>query len=191
MSSRRQWTHFPYEARAAEVLAARKAVDETFARVTRREDDADPATMAWLAAITRFHAALAAAYPPGFWLAHEALKAGDPSGLEAAIGFLEADPWFFRSGYLKAELIKLSTRLPLTQKQAERLRAVVLDIVDRRDGQEFRSYCRLARKVDSAELRAALALRLADESADIRRRARWVLEAVAAGQCCPSHPAAC
>jgi hypothetical protein len=67
MCRRHLQRHFPYELRAAETQAAHRAVHTTFAQMRRREDPNDPATAAWLAAITRFRAAVAAAYPPGFW----------------------------------------------------------------------------------------------------------------------------
>lgn len=49
--------------------------------------------------------------PPGFWDEYDRLKRGDLLGLETAISFLEADPWFFRSGYLKADLLRFVARL--------------------------------------------------------------------------------
>jgi hypothetical protein len=42
---------FPYVERALAVEAARREVDRTFRNVTRRHDEADPATAAWLEAI--------------------------------------------------------------------------------------------------------------------------------------------
>ncbi len=95
-----------------------------------------------------------------------------------AIEFLNADPWFFRSGYVKAKLIRMLTRLPLTTEQLDRLRSVVLNVVDRRGGQEFRAYCRLARRVDAPDLRANLQLRLSHSDKGVRRRAGWVLDAL-------------
>ena len=82
------------------------------------------------------------------------------------------------------------------------MQSVVLNMVDRRDGREFRTYCRLAHKVDSPELREQLGYRLtrawpsagsltddlpalmlaAQRDRDIRRRARWVLEALEQNQ---------
>src|SRR5437868_5972807 len=46
------------------------------------------------------------AFPGG--LGHELrlLENGDLRAIELAVCFLEADPWFFRSGYIKADLIK-------------------------------------------------------------------------------------
>ena len=62
--------------------------------------------------------------------------------------------------------------------EAARLRRVVLAAVDRPDRREFRRYTRLARKVDAPELRQALEERLGAADPGIRRRARWVLEAL-------------
>ena len=97
-------------------------------------------------------------------------------GTESIISFLQKDPWTFRSGYAKADLIKLLIKIPLKENQGERLRKVVIDAVDRRDRREFRHYCRLAFKVDSPKLRSQLALRLGSDDPGIRRRAKWVLD---------------
>jgi hypothetical protein len=129
-----------------------------------------------------FHAALAAAYPPGFWAAvgenGEELGRGDPAATELAVLFLEADPWFFRSGYVKADLIRRLKRLALSPSIAERLRQVVLAAVDGRDRREFRHYCRLARRVATPELVAALAERRGSPDPGVRRRSAWVLAAL-------------
>ena len=124
-----------------------------------------------------FRTAIARAYAPAFWEEYEHLKEGKPSSILTAVKFLEADPWFVGSGYTKAELIRRITRIELSQATAERLRQVVLAAVDHHDRREFRQYCRLARKVDSPELREKLSLRLGHDDPAVRRRARWVLDA--------------
>ena len=43
-------------------------------------------------------------------------------------------------------------RAELTSKQLKRLRAVLLDSVDRRGGREFRRYCRLAARIHDDDL---------------------------------------
>lgn len=176
-----QRDRFPYAERAAAVEAARRAVDVAFRAVTRRDDLNDPATAAWQAALVRFEAAVDAAYPPGFETIYERLRAGNTAALVDAIEFLEADPWFFRSGYIKAKLIRLIKRFPLTAVQADRLRMAVMRVVDGRDRREFRDYCRLARHLDAPELRAALERRLVDPDEGVRRRAGWALDALGAG----------
>ena len=97
-------------------------------------------------------------------------------GVEGAIRYLEKDEWTFGSGYAKADLIRLLRKLDLKPAQAERLRRVVLAVVDGRDRREFRHYCRLACKLDSPRLREELTRRLEDENEAVRRHARWTLE---------------
>jgi hypothetical protein len=121
------------------------------------------------------------AFPSSFWDACGRLKRGDPGGLETAIGFLEADPWFVRSGYLKADLTRFVGRVALSADDRERLGRVVCAVVDRGDRREFRRYCRLARAVDTPALRAELGARLGQADAGIRRRSAWVLSALADG----------
>lgn len=106
----------------------------------------------------------------------ELLRGGDPTKIEVAVAFLEADPWFHGSGYDKVRLVRYIKPPMLTPCYVGRLQNVVLRMVERRNGQEFRAYCRLARKVDGPELREGLTRRLDNDDADIRRR---VLEALA------------
>jgi hypothetical protein len=116
-------------------------------------------------------------YPPRFRRDVERLSNRDPSGLGSAVKFLEADPWFFRSGYAKAEIIKLINRVDIPEQYASRLRRVALQIIDKGDRREFRSYCRLAHKVYNEELREALLLKMRDKDPGVKRRARWMFEA--------------
>lgn len=141
---------------------------------------------------------VATRYNWDLWRDMELLRGGDRTKLEVVITFLEADLYFDRSGYVKEKIIRYIKLPMLTPQHVARLQAVVLAIVDKRDGREFRDYCRLARKVDSPELREQLRHRLtrawpsarsltddlpalmlvAQQDRDIRRRARWVLEAL-------------
>jgi hypothetical protein len=132
----------------------------------------------WRETVAAFRDAYVTWYPPGFDEARERLRCGDASGLEVVLRFLEADPYFFRSGYLKGDLIRCILRLDLSQSDAQRLCSVVLRVVDTANHYEFRWYRRLARKVDSPPLRRGLAERLDGRDPDARRRARWVLEAL-------------
>ncbi len=98
--------------------------------------------------------------------------------METAIEFLEADPWFFRSGYIKAKLARFLKRVPLSKQQIDRLEKVLLKIVDERNTQEFRDYCRLARIIATPALREALKERLSDENIHRRLRAKWMLSCI-------------
>lgn len=123
-------------------------------------------------------AAFEAAYPPGFWTDYEKLRTGNPSSLENAIAFLEAEPIFFGTGYVKTKITRAIKPSMLTPTQAARLRHVALSIVDRRDDRDFRAFCRLARKADAPELHDRLRQRLTSADPNIRRRAGWMLDAL-------------
>lgn len=99
-----------------------------------------------------------------------------PLAVPTAIEYLESDPWFHGSGYIKANLIKFINRQELKPEWAKRLQKVVLAAVDREDRREFRSYCRLACKVNSEQLQVQLLFRLEDKDGGVRRRARWMLD---------------
>ncbi len=106
------------------------------------------------------------------------LAKGSPRAIETAIAFLEADPWFFRSGYEKENLIRHLKRAPMRLALRERLVDVVLAAIDGRDRREFRHYCRLACGVWSGRLDEEVARRMASSDSGIRRRAVWLAEVV-------------
>lgn len=169
---------FPYAERARSLDEAHRAVRQTFKSVTRRSDPKHPATAKWIAAVAEFNAALKNAYPPDFWSDLQELRKGNAGPIETAITFLEADTMCFRSGYVKDCVLRAIKRLPLSNSQITRLRAVVLYVTSHRDGQEFRQYCHLARRLDGEEFRKALDALQSIGNAAIARRATWVLAAL-------------
>jgi hypothetical protein len=130
-----------------------------------------------------FHEMFRAMYPSAFWRCVEAVRAGDRSGLEAVVRFLEADPWCFRSGYVKTDLITIVVRLQLDETEKARLRRVVLRFVDDpRPRRELRSYAKLARAVTDAALDENLTTRLLVADPVIRFNAQAVLDGLAGNQ---------
>jgi hypothetical protein len=97
---------------------------------------------------------------------------------ESAITFLEINPRYFRSGYDKAQLLRYLKRADLNPKHKQRLLAVLLDVVGRPSGLEFRQYCQLAARLASQELASALLKLMNSEDEGVRRRATWMLEYV-------------
>ena len=95
---------------------------------------------------------------------------------ESAITFLEVNPRYFRSGYDKAQLLRYLKRADLSRKHQQRLLAVLLDVVGRPSGVEFRQYCQMASRLPSKELTSALTGLLKSEDEGVRRRASWMLE---------------
>ena len=129
-----------------------------------------------------FHEMLRQMYPPAFTESLRLLRSGDAGALEVAVSFLEADPRAFRSGYVKADILRRLKRVHLSAEHRQRLESVIVAVVDRAaTPREFRDYCRLARSLGSDRLRAELVLRLESSDVVVRRHARWVLDAMVRG----------
>jgi hypothetical protein len=109
----------------------------------------------WEQACDAFHSYVST-LDPFLERACEDERYADKDLLEFAVCFLEVDPWFFRSGYLKQILLTRLKRSELGLQNKRRLRAVLLDAVDRRGTREFKYYCRLAAAIADRGLVAAL-----------------------------------
>lgn len=127
-------------------------------------------------AVEVFQRCLKEAYPPGFDAKFALLKAGRSEGLEMALAFLEADPWFFGSGYVKADLLRFICRMSVAPVYWPRLKRIVLAAILLRDRRELRFYRRLAGKVFDSEFSQQVEALTVHEDAGVRRRARWILE---------------
>ena len=119
------------------------------------------------------------------------LAKGHARAIETGIAFLEADPWFFRSGYEKQKIIQHLKRAQLTSPQRMRLARVVLAVIDGhaagvqagRDRVEFRHFGRLACGIWSDFLDEEVATRMQSADEGVRRRATWVAAAaISAGK---------
>jgi hypothetical protein len=118
--------------------------------------------------------AIAAEYP-SFWADIERLKRGDRNAMESAVRFLEADPWWPRSGYEKAVIIRQFLKMDLSGYET-RLRDVVDRVVDdTRPRRELREYARLARSLWNEQLAISIEARAKAGNP----KARWLLRAVA------------
>jgi hypothetical protein len=97
--------------------------------------------------------------------------------------FLEADPWYFRSGYHKEYMIKELRKIPLTEEERKRLQQVILArIQEPKTPREFRRYCRLARFVSDDGFERHVA-DLVEPSGSVRaRHAQWVLAQIRSGR---------
>jgi hypothetical protein len=143
-----------WNARATVVREMRARLEEL--RQYRREDEA-----VWemhSQAATHYGTLLSRIYPADYCVAYEELKAEEPHDLTPILEFLRADPLFYGSGYEKEWLLRKLKNYPLTPKNKDALRAIILQRVDSNEQvrREFRYYVRLARVLDSLEFRAAL-----------------------------------
>ncbi len=86
------------------------------------------------------------------------LRGSKRSAIEQAILYLEVDPWYFRSGYLKERLIRGLKACKISETDRRRLWNVVWNVAAGRNRREFRNYCSLASIIVDADL-----LRLLEE----------------------------
>jgi len=94
-------------ARAELLNAAEAKIDSTVAV----RDSSPAAYQAWREAAAEGHAARERMYPECFRKDTTALAAGDTTAIEPTLEFLETDPWCFRSGYVKANLMRFLSRI--------------------------------------------------------------------------------
>lgn len=104
-------------------------------------------------------------------VAVERLKAGDVRGIEPAIKFLKTDIYESRSGYLKEYLWRYLNRVPLSDRQRQRLLEVARKYLARRMTREFRSMCRLVHRIADEEFNLDVQS-LAESASDVRVRRR-------------------
>lgn len=88
------------------------------------------------------------AFPGGLIEGMGLLKNGDLNAIENGINFLAADPYFFRSGYLKEKILHYLARLHLNKRQVTQLQEILLARIESNDRRrEFKNYCSLAEKI--------------------------------------------
>jgi hypothetical protein len=128
-----------------------------------------------LAACEQFHNEYdSLAFPGGLKAALERLKRPDKKLVETAVQFLEADPRFFRSGYIKETLLRRLKHCPLTEQQQLRVSRLIIRSMDAGGRKEFQGYSRLARTIHPPKLLDAVALRLQSSNPEQVRRAKAV-----------------
>lgn len=106
----------------------------------------------------------------------ERIRSGDSAAVDAALEWLELDPFCLYSGYAKQSLLRALVVSKLSARQAARVRRVLLEAIVRGPRMEFRDACRLARSVDSVGLRQRLLELAGSADSGTAQRAAWMLE---------------
>ncbi len=127
------------------------------------------------------------AFPGGLTNGLQRLSASDLEAIETAITFLEVDPMFHRSGYIKQNLLRQLKRISLTEQQRCRLKDIVLTKISAGDSREFRAYARLAGYIADEDFCAAIENLKHFNDLSISRRASWVLHAIKQVQKSTTH----
>ena len=107
------------------------------------------------------------------------LRSGDASFLPWVVAYIEVDPWYPFSGYMKGDLMRQLRKFDIESRQADRLRAAILGNLSKGRRLEFGEVRKLARRLDTAAFRRELAKRLQEGDADTRERAQLLLDACA------------
>jgi hypothetical protein len=119
---------------AEEINRLTKTISETFDYKSADEQ-------AWHRATEEFHAAYdRLAFPGGLKEGLERLKRHDPSAIELAVTYLEANPYHFRSGYNKEKIAQFLKQAPLTDDQKQRLLTVIAAAASDKDQRKLRVY---------------------------------------------------
>lgn len=169
-----------FETNAAKLRALHDAIHETW--LHRNADEMSH--KAWKLACHDFHTSFdSLAFPGGLGRAMSLLIKNNPDIIEQVVCFLEADPFFFRSGYLKADMIKHLRSSPLNEDQRKRLQKVILARIYEKARREFRWYCHLAKAVTDSEFERQITELVAESTPElISRQARWVLDRIKSAQ---------
>ena len=107
----------------------------------------------------------------------ERLAAHDHDAIDAALAYLDADLYYFRSGYAKQKLLRRLAHQPFDAAQRARVRVLVLQIVDGERHGPMRELKRVARTVADNPMRRALRRRLhSTEEAQASRALQVLLQ---------------
>lgn len=156
---------------AAEIARLHRLIHECYGENGRKDE--------WRRACTALYEGYDTwAFPGGLDAGMSALKKGDLQARNAAILFLEIDPMFFRSGYIKEEIIRRLKQFDLTSSEVDRVHSAVLRVVKTRSCRELRQYRSLARRFATSALVEALRNLANDADPATSQRARWVLRTV-------------
>ncbi|MYN01458.1 hypothetical protein GTP41_05030 [Pseudoduganella sp. DS3] len=158
------------------------AINHLLARINAlaSERHASPGQRAaWQAACEDFYTRYDRLCFPGGAAMLERVRGGDPAAIDAAVQFLLADPYHFRSGYLKERLWRWLARLPLAAGARARLERAALAYLDRRICREFWAMCKAMPRIAGAGFWRAAAAQALPAAADARdpvaRRATLLL----------------
>jgi hypothetical protein len=146
----------------------------------RQDRDRDvKAHLAWEDACAAFHSYVSRLEPYiERACKHKEVRYVNKNLLEFVVCFLEVDPWFNNSGYLKQIFLTRLKRSDLDEATKGRLRMVLLDAVDRRGTREFKYYCRLAAVIGDEDLVSALEKASENTDGAVASRARFMLSTI-------------
>jgi hypothetical protein len=156
---------------SAELVRLHQAIRDTFARrsLSRHEHEE------WSKACAKFHSEYANLFYPGGDERWDKFLNGDSAEIETAVLFLDVDPYFFRSGYMKEVIWTRLKKFDLSAPQRTRLEAIAIAYLHRRIRRDFWHMARYVRRHGRDEFwRQVVSLQ---ESAipSVRMKAGWLM----------------
>ena len=101
-----------------------KTITELHQRVHERVRDRDKSDAdrdLWRAACSEFHSRYdSLAFIGGASTARDRIRAGDTTAIEYALCFIEVRPYFFRSGYMYNDFLRVLRNAELSRQQRDR-----------------------------------------------------------------------
>lgn len=102
---------------ATRITELHRRVHETWAERNKGPEE----NSAWKLACHEFHDNYESlAFPGGTYNARNRMRSGDDKAIEYAITFLEVRPYFFRSGYMYQDFMRVIRNCPLSVAQRTR-----------------------------------------------------------------------
>ena len=136
--------------RIAHILENAAKIQKLYAAIESTAKNKKTAPKPWEKATQDFHNAYdSLAFPGGLKNSLQLLKEQDPQTVQSAIDFLQADPYFHRSGYIKEKIAGALKQISLSDEQIKQLQGVMLAAIEIEGRREFLEYCRLARKLSN------------------------------------------
>jgi hypothetical protein len=129
----------------------------------------------WSNACMKFHEEYSNLFYPGGDERFDAFLRGDSAEIETAIMFLEVDPYFFRSGYLKQIVWDRLKQFELSSPQRTQLEAVAIAYLQKRIRLEFWHMVRYVRRHGSEEFWQKVTELGASSIPSVRLKANWML----------------
>jgi hypothetical protein len=136
----------------------RRLNDRINATIKTRGDS--PAHRAdWEHACAEFHRRIDSLAFPGGSEALGRVRYNDPNALDAAVKFLVADPYHFRSGYIKEYLWHWLQHCRLSPSHRNSLESAALLYLERRISREFWSMCKAMARLGRSDFWSKVAAR--------------------------------
>jgi hypothetical protein len=129
----------------------------------------------WSQACSEFHSRYDSLSFPGGSQVLSRVRQNDPRALEATLRFLEADPYHFRSGYLKQDLWRWLARCELSVPGKARLENAALAYLDRRISREFWAMCKTMSVLGSSRFWIAVSNAALEADSPRARRALYLI----------------